>query len=92
MAVPGFQEITLPLLQIASDGGEHRLADAVHMLAEMFHLTEEERNERLPSGQQTVRLVVADAAGNVALANAPGNGVAPSVSGASPSSPTSSSS
>lgn len=42
----------LPLLQLAADGQEHSLADARTPLAEQFSLTEGERAELLPSGQQ----------------------------------------
>ncbi len=44
----------LPLLRYARDGAEHALKEVVAALAEEFHLTEEEKNEYLPSGQQTV--------------------------------------
>src|SRR3990172_12946924 len=42
----------LPLLRIASDGREHSMREAVEPLAGQFHLTDEERRELLPSGQQ----------------------------------------
>ena len=54
MAIPDYQTIMLPLLKLANDGQEHFLRDAVEMLAEEFGLTEEERKELLPSGQQAV--------------------------------------
>lgn len=44
----------LPLLRYASDGTEHSLKDAVSALSVEFQLTEAERSEYLPSGQQTV--------------------------------------
>jgi len=44
----------LPLLKYAGDVKEHRIRDAVEQLAEEFRLSEEERKELLPSGQQTV--------------------------------------
>jgi restriction system protein len=44
----------LHLLRLASDGAEHTLKDAVPALADMFHLTDAERTELLPSGQQTI--------------------------------------
>lgn len=44
----------LPILEIAGDGQEHKLRDAVEALAEKFSLSEEERNELLPSGSQAV--------------------------------------
>jgi restriction system protein len=52
MAVPGFQELMLPLLQIAGDGQEHSLGEAIDSLALEFGLTDEDRNELLPSGRQ----------------------------------------
>lgn len=54
MPIPDYQSCMLPLLRYASDGAEHALKEAVAALAEEFHLTEEEKSEYLPSGQQTV--------------------------------------
>jgi restriction system protein len=42
----------LPLLNLAADGEEHRLRDAIEELADYFNLTEDERKELLPSGSQ----------------------------------------
>jgi restriction system protein len=44
----------LPVLQLASDGKEHKFSQAVEMLANKFGLTTEERIELLPSGSQAV--------------------------------------
>jgi restriction system protein len=44
----------LPLLRFAADGKEHALKEAVSSLAGEFQLTDAEKNEYLPSGQQTV--------------------------------------
>jgi len=52
MAIPAFQEITLPLLQIAGDGQVHVLADTRARLARHFGLTADEEEELLPSGKQ----------------------------------------
>jgi restriction system protein len=52
MAVPDFQALMLPLLQIAGDDGDHHLSDAIDALAVQFRLSEEERRELLPSGRQ----------------------------------------
>ncbi|MDY0067602.1 MAG: restriction endonuclease [Steroidobacteraceae bacterium] len=52
MAVPNFQEITLPLLRLAGDGNVWALVDARHRLAEHFQLSQEEQEELLPSGRQ----------------------------------------
>jgi len=53
MAVPDFQSIMLPLLQLASDGKEYTMHQAREKLAEHFQLSDYELSERLPSGRQT---------------------------------------
>lgn len=52
MAIPDYQSIMLPLLNIASDREEHSLREAINSLAKEFKLTEEEKKELLPSGKQ----------------------------------------
>ena len=52
MTIADYQTLMLPLLRIASDGREHSMREAVEHLAGQFHLTDEERRELLPSGQQ----------------------------------------
>jgi restriction system protein len=52
--IPDFQTLMLPLLQILSDGNEHVLRDTINQLTDQFHLTEEEKTEFLPSGNQPV--------------------------------------
>ena len=42
----------LPLLQLASDGREHSVAEIRQPLADQFGLSDDERKELLPSGQQ----------------------------------------
>jgi restriction system protein len=54
MPIPDYQTCMLPLLRFASTGKEHQLKDAISALADEFSLTDEERNEFLPSGQQAV--------------------------------------
>ena len=54
MAIPDFQSIMLPLLELASDGKERSLADTRATLAEVLGVSEEERRELLPSGTQPV--------------------------------------
>jgi restriction system protein len=54
MAIPDYQTCMLHLLKYASDGAEHTLKDAVPALADIFHLTDAEKTELLPSGQQAV--------------------------------------
>lgn len=54
MSIPDFQSLMLPVLQSLSDGEEHSLKDIVDKLADDLKLSQEERNELLPSGQQPV--------------------------------------
>lgn len=53
MAVPDFQSLMLPLLQLAGDGQEHTLSEAIEILARQFHLTDADLRELLPSGKQS---------------------------------------
>lgn len=52
MPIPDFQNLMLPMLQLAADGADHRLSDAIEALAQRFQLSEAERAELLPSGGQ----------------------------------------
>lgn len=52
MPIPDYQSLMLPLLSLASDRQEHSLRDAIEQLSEQFQLSEKERSELLPSGQQ----------------------------------------
>lgn len=52
MSIPDFQTTMLPLLQYTADQKEHSFHEAVDALAQVFHLTDEEREELLPSGRQ----------------------------------------
>ncbi len=54
MAIPDFQTLMRPLLELASDGKEHSLQDARDQLADKFALTDDERKALLPSGRQRV--------------------------------------
>src|SRR5438034_5912378 len=54
MPIPDYQATMLPLLRFAGDGAEHSLRDAIESLAGEFKLSDEERRELLPSGQQFV--------------------------------------
>lgn len=53
MTIPDFQSLMLPLLQFAADGAEHSVAECRSPLSDQFGLTEDERAELLPSGQQS---------------------------------------
>ena len=52
MAVPDFQTMMLPMLQLTGDGKVHSLSEARDALAAHFALTDAERGELLPSGRQ----------------------------------------
>ncbi|MDQ3021947.1 MAG: winged helix-turn-helix domain-containing protein [Bacteroidota bacterium] len=54
MPIPDFQSIMLPLLKFTSDKKEHSTTEALDVLTNEFNLTEEERNQFLPSGNQKV--------------------------------------
>lgn len=50
--IPDYQTLMRPVLECAASG-EVRISDVVDRLADNFQLTDEERNELLPSGKQT---------------------------------------
>lgn len=52
MAIPDYQSVMLPLLNLTADGNEHRFRDVILRLADEFLLSDEERKETLPSGGQ----------------------------------------
>lgn len=54
MTIPDFQSLMLPLLKFLADGKEHTTKEALNHLADQFHLTDEQRQEMLPSRNQTV--------------------------------------
>ena len=54
MAIPDYQSIMLPILQLASDGTEHRTRDAIAAVASKLQLTEEELSKLNPSGSDYV--------------------------------------
>lgn len=54
MAVPDFQSVMLPFLETLQDGKERTMRELTETLAVHFKLTDEERQELLPSGQQSV--------------------------------------
>jgi restriction endonuclease Mrr len=54
MSIPDFQTCMLPLLELASDGAEQKIAEAVQKLSDRFILTAEEREALLPSGTQYI--------------------------------------
>jgi restriction system protein len=53
MAIPDYETVMLPLLTVAGDGGVHSIDAASKAIADLFKLTPQEREERIPSGQST---------------------------------------
>jgi len=53
MAVPDFQSMMLPLLELYSDKQEHGTQEIIEALSKKLKLTDEEKNELLPSGKQS---------------------------------------
>lgn len=51
--VPTYDQLTLPLLQLAADGRVHTLRSAGDAIADTLNLTESQRGDLLPSGRRT---------------------------------------
>jgi len=51
MAVPGFQDLMLPFLQICSDGKERTVAEIGETIAQQLHLSDADLQEIMASGQ-----------------------------------------
>ncbi len=56
MAIPDFQTLMLPLLRHLADGAARKNQETIDALSKEFNLTDAERSQLLPSGQQTVFL------------------------------------
>jgi restriction system protein len=54
MPIPDYQTIMLPLLEHLSDGKERSTQETIDALSSIFKLTEKEKKELLPSGNQTI--------------------------------------
>lgn len=54
MPIPDFQSIMLPLLKILADGKVYKYREIFEDLVREFQVTEAERKEMLPSGQQEI--------------------------------------
>lgn len=54
MPIPDFQTIMLPFMQVLESGEIRTVRDVTDSLAARFNLTDEERHELLPSGQQSI--------------------------------------
>lgn len=51
MSIPDFQTIMLPFIKLVSDGNENKTSEVTQSLADEFKRTDDERNERLSSGE-----------------------------------------
>lgn len=54
MSIPDYESCMLPLMRIAEDGNEHLFRDTIEVLSHQFKLTDEERQQLLPSGSAFV--------------------------------------
>ena len=52
MTVPSYQDFMLPTLKLIADNCEHKSRDIIEKAADMLGLTEEDRQEKLPSQTQ----------------------------------------
>ena len=53
-SIPDYQSLMRPLLAFGLDGSEKNINDAIKSIADQLKLTEEERNQLLPSGKQPI--------------------------------------
>ncbi len=56
MAVPGFQNFMLPIVQFCLDGKEHSIHEIVEEMRVLFKISHEDAQINIPSGQQSVLL------------------------------------
>jgi restriction system protein len=54
VAIPDYQTFMRPLLEFGADGTEKNIKDAIANMAERFGLSEEKREQLLPSGKQRI--------------------------------------
>lgn len=54
MPIPDYQTLMLPILQYVSDGKDHSLRETIERLGTQFDLSQQERQELLPSGSQAI--------------------------------------
>ena len=52
MAIPDFQTLMLPILKLLSNNNIIKLSEMVDIMSDEYNLSEEERNEWLPSKTQ----------------------------------------
>lgn len=54
MAIPTYEDIMLPLLELIADGNEHEMRQLVGQISDRMGLTSEERSQLLASGRRRV--------------------------------------
>jgi restriction system protein len=54
MTIPDFQSLMLPILKIMGDGQERSIHEILDCLNQKYQLSEDELNEMIPSGKQTL--------------------------------------
>ncbi len=54
MPVPDYQTFMLPILRAVANGKQHTRSELLEHLAHEFHLTEDDRAARIPSGSQSL--------------------------------------
>ncbi len=54
VTIPDYETILQPFLELVADGSEHRIRDITKQIADRFGLSDDERQQLLKSGQQTV--------------------------------------
>lgn len=54
MAIPTQSKILLPLLKAVNDGAEHHVNEMADLLAVHFHLSDDEKNQQYPSGNDNI--------------------------------------
>lgn len=54
MAIPDFQSVMRPVLEVVADGNAKSLSEVMESVCQLLQLTDDERATRLPSGKQTV--------------------------------------
>jgi restriction system protein len=52
MAIPTYQEVMLPILKFAADGATRTVKECIEHIEQAFRLSEEDKQERIPSGKQ----------------------------------------
>lgn len=54
MTMPKYHQMMLPILKLLADEKKHRFLEIKNTIAQQFDLNENERNEKLPSGAQSI--------------------------------------